>query len=124
MKKEYIFFDFSGTIAKMRPGKLLVNVSLLKELSEKYCLGIVTGGRKSEVNNILKKFGVAQIFTKVITADDTRFRKPNPKIISKLKINTYIGDSKKDEEFAKNLKVPFFRINKKYNINQVIRKIK
>src|SRR3989337_2535592 len=106
MKKEYIFFDFSGTIAKMRPGKLLVNVSLLKELSEKYCLGIVTGGRKSEVNNIFKK---------VITADDTRFRKPNPKIISKLKINTYIGDSKKDEEFAKNLKVPFFRINKKYN---------
>jgi len=121
--KKTLFFDFSGTLVRMRPPELLVDVNILENLSDKFELGIITGARKAETLNILNKLKIKDLFQIVITADDSRLRKPNPGLFPKIKIAAYIGDMRKDEFLAKNAKVPFFRINKKYNINQILKKI-
>lgn len=121
--KYVIFFDFSGTLVKMRPPKLLASFRLLQKLSNYFELGIVTGARKTETLNILNKLKIRDLFSSVITADDSRYRKPNPKLLPKLKIIAYVGDTKKDERLAKNAKITFFRVNYKYNVNSIIKKL-
>lgn len=123
MKKTYIYFDFSGTLVKMRPTKLLADRTMLKKLSKKYKLGIITGAKRPETWNILNKLKITKLFNLLITASDSKLRKPNARLFPNKKIAAYIGDTKKDEVFAKNGRVPFFRVNKKYNINQVIKKL-
>lgn len=123
LKTMYIFFDFSGTLVKMRPATPLINISLLKKLSERFKLGIITGAKRSETENVLKKLKIYNLFQIIITADDNKLRKPNPKLFPNLSIYAYIGDTIKDKLFAKNAGVTFFRVNKKYNINQIIGKL-
>jgi phosphoglycolate phosphatase-like HAD superfamily hydrolase len=123
MKKPYIFFDFAGTLVKMRPVTLLVERKLLKILATKYCLGIITGARKRETYNILNKIQIKNLFSIIITSDDSLFKKPDPKLFPKVKILSYIGDSNKDEVLAKNAKVTFFRVNNRYNINSIVKKL-
>ena len=123
LKIKFIFFDLSGTLVKMRPATLLVNLSLLKDLTKKYSLGIITGARRTETVNILNKLKIYKRFKIIITADDSRLKKPDPRLFPKFKISAYIGDAKKDVIFARNANITFFRINKKYNINQVIKKL-
>jgi len=74
-----IGFDFAGTLVKMRPATLLANKRLLNLLSKKFNLSIFTGAKKVETMNILDKLEIRTYFQSVITADDTAFRKPNPK---------------------------------------------
>lgn len=123
LKTRYIFFDFSGTLVKMRPSKLLADKLLLKKLKGKYVLGIITGAKRTETINILTKLEIINLFEVVITADDSKFRKPNAKLFPKLTIFAYIGDGCKDYIFAKNADITFFRVNKKYNINQILEKL-
>jgi phosphoglycolate phosphatase-like HAD superfamily hydrolase len=123
MKEDYIFFDFAGTLVKMRPATLLAKRFLLEKLSKRFKLGIITGGKRTETQNILNKLKIQDIISLKITADDSKLRKPDGRLFPKMKIFAYIGDTKKDESLAKNGKVPFFRVNKKYNINQIIKKI-
>ncbi|MDP3994674.1 MAG: HAD family hydrolase [bacterium] len=123
MKNVYILFDFAGTLATMRPATLLVNKSLLKRLYKTYLLGIITGAGKTEVINILNKLEIFDLFSLVISADDSKYKKPNRKLVPKVNILAYIGDSKKDETFAQNAKLAFFRVNKKYNINAILKEL-
>jgi len=123
MQKNYIFFDFAGTLVKMRPATLLAKRFLLEKLSKRFKLGIITGGKRTETQNILNKLKIQDIISIKITADDSKLRKPDGRLFPKKKSFAYIGDTKKDEFFAKNGKVPFFRVNKKYNINKIIKKL-
>lgn len=123
LKTKYIFFDFSGTVVKMRPAKLMASRSLLNLLSRQYLLGIITGAKRSETYNILKKINIINKFKIIITKDDSEFCKPNPQLFPKVLIKAYIGDSKKDQQLAINAKLPFFRVNKKCKINKVIREL-
>lgn len=123
MKKSYIFFDLAGTLVKMRPVNLLGNKLLLERLAKKYFLGIITGARKTETLNVLNKLKIINIFSLIITADDSGYKKPDRKLAPKVRISSYVGDTKKDEVFAQNAKLPFFRVNKKYNINKILKKL-
>ena len=123
LKKNYIFFDFSGTLVKMRPATLLVKRKLLVQLNKKLSLGIITGARRTETINILDKLGILNLFQILVTADDSKFRKPSPRLFPQVTILYYVGDTKKDDLFAKSKNIPFFRVNKKYNVNQIIRKL-
>lgn len=107
----------------MRPATLLVQKKLLKRLTQKYFLGIITGAQKPETINIVNKLKIENLFSILITADDSKLRKPDAKLFPNKNITAYIGDTKKDEVFAKNGKVTFFRVNKKYNINQILEKL-
>ena len=57
-----IVFDFSDTLVRMRPAKLLVKNKLLFRLAGKNKLGIITGARKAETKNILKKLKIYEYF--------------------------------------------------------------
>lgn len=120
----YIFFDFAGTLVKMRPATLLVEKKQLDRLSKYFLLGIITGARKAETLNILQKLNIKDIFTTIVASDDTIYKKPDKRVFPRVNIKFYIGDTKKDELLAKNAKVTFFRINNKYNINNVINNLK
>lgn len=123
MKNSYVFFDFAGTLVKMRPATLLARKGLLKNLANIYRLGIITGARKNEVLNILRKTQVEQYFSMVITSDNSQYKKPDLRLFPKVKIAAYIGDTKKDEILAINAKVAFFEVNNKYNVNSIIKKL-
>ena len=120
----YIFFDFAGTLVKMRPATLLVDKKQLDRLSKYFLLGIITGARKAETLNILQKLNIKDIFTTIVASDDTIYKKPDKRGFPRVNIKFYIGDTKKDELVAKNAKVTFFRINNKQNINNVINNLK
>jgi phosphoglycolate phosphatase-like HAD superfamily hydrolase len=121
--KKMIIFDLSGTLVRMRPPTLLVKRSYIEELSSKFYLGIITGAKRSETLNILRILNIASFFRLIITADDSKFRKPNPDLFPRRLVNVYIGDTKNDEVFSANGKVPFIRVNKKYNIDMVIKNL-
>lgn len=112
-QRNTIVFDFSGTLVKMRPPVLLVKKGVLENLAKRYQLGIVTGARRTETLNILTKLNIKKMFSAIISKDDTKFRKPDPKLLmiveKKLaaKVTAYIGDSKNDRVMAKAKKVPF-----------------
>lgn len=115
-KKLAIIFDFSGTLVKMRPASLLIRKQFLKNASKKYKLGIITGAKRTETINITTKLGLLKLFPAIITKDDTRLRKPNPKLLEMIerklsaKIAVYVGDSKKDKLMAEAKGVPFIMV--------------
>ena len=118
----WIIFDFAGTLVLMRPPKLLANKPALYKLSSKYQLGIITGASRSETQNILRKLKLVSLFKMVITADDSAYRKPNPKLFF-ITPKIYIGDAKKDELMAKYANIRFIRVNRNDNINQIIKSL-
>lgn len=118
MKKPLVIFDFAGTLVKMRPPSLLLEKGLIVKLSQSYFLGILTGGKKAEVLNILNKLDIKSYFQdeNIITKDETNFRKPNPQLLQLLTRNTtcvaYIGDTCKDSQMAKAVGVRFILADK------------
>lgn len=127
MKRHLIIFDFAGTLATMRPATLLIPKDLLMRLARKYKLGIITGGKRAEVKNIINKLKISQYFgdNLIITKDDTVLRKPDARLLqlimkrSGVKRAIYIGDSIKDYTMAKNAQVPFLRITRDQSIEQI-----
>lgn len=117
--KKVIIFDFSGTLVKMRPPELLANKNILRALSKKYYLAIITGARKSETLNILNKLAITNLFALITTKDDTTFRKPDSILFNVVKETfrakgyVYIGDTRKDYYFAKNSRIPFLYVGKR-----------
>lgn len=77
---------------------------LLKSLSEKYDLAILTSSKREEIDQILDKYGLVNYFKSILTLDDIRNPKPDPEGIQKalktLKYKpenvVYIGDSATD----------------------------
>lgn len=114
-KFDSIIFDFSDTLVKMRPARLLICRSLLVKLGIWYKLGIITGGRKVEVFNIIRKLNLGKLFFEpnIITKSDTPWAKPNYRLLKEMerrinsKLLLYIGDSKNDSIMAKNANIPF-----------------
>ena len=125
--KKCIIFDFAGTLVKMRPATLLIPLDMLQQLSRKYQLGIITGGGRAEVWNIIKRLGICAYFPRkmVITKDDTNLRKPNARLLafamSQFGVTSavYVGDSTKDQQMAKATHMLFYRIGNKESIGQI-----
>ncbi|MEK7497305.1 MAG: HAD family hydrolase [Patescibacteria group bacterium] len=119
MKNKAIIFDLSGTLVKMRPPTLLVKRSKLKDLKTKYKLAILTGAKRKETGNILRKLKIEKFFSLVITKDDSSFKKPDKKLFflikkyMRFKKALYIGDTIKDYKFARNCKIDFLFVGKK-----------
>ena len=117
--KKAIIFDFSDTLVKMRPPKLLARRSLLQKLANKYQLAIITGARRAEVANILRRFNLSELFSLVISKNDSQYEKPDKKLfflakkILGFETAFYIGDIFKDFKFAENSKVPFYYVGKR-----------
>lgn len=117
--RDIIIFDFSGTLVKMRPAKLLLQRKLLLKLNNKYKLAIVTGAKGKETINILNKLKIKDNFSIIVTKDDSNFRKPNQKLFllikNKIVFNKawYVGDKLKDYEFATNSGIEFLFVGKK-----------
>ncbi len=133
MKNKIIVFDFSDTLVKMRPAKLLVKKRLLSKLAEESRLGIITGAKKAETTNILKKLKICEYFDFIITKDDSLYKKPDKRLWKKIQRKfsqtniIYIGDTQKDFLFAKKANIKFCYVGKrKYglyqnkDINQII----
>ncbi|HVZ11726.1 MAG TPA: HAD family hydrolase [Patescibacteria group bacterium] len=129
MKKGTILFDFAGTLVEMRPAKLSMKRSLLKRLSKKYNLGIITGGSRTEVENIIGKLKIRRFFSdkSIITKQDSLYSKPEPKLIRRLensfstKRTLYIGDRLIDYKMANAAKIPFIYIGKRKLGNEQIK---
>ncbi len=119
---QWIIFDFAGTLVLMRPPKLLADKTTLYKLSSQYQLGIITGAGRSETENIIRKLKLVSLFKMVITANDSVYRKPNPKLFF-ITPKIYIGDTKKDESMAKSANIPFIRVNRNNSINQIIKSL-
>lgn len=96
----------------------LIKKGLLKRLSRKYKLGIVTGRLRNEAIFALKQFEMQKYFSSafIITSEDTAKKKPAPdpllKAMKEMKSSNpiYIGDSINDFECAKSANVPFVYI--------------
>ncbi len=92
---------------------------LLKQLSEKYDLAVLTNFNKAETYPILKKFGILDYFKLILTLEDVKDPKPNPQGIQKAihGLNyspenvLYIGDSVTDIITAKAAHVPSIAIH-------------
>lgn len=123
-----IVFDFAGTLVKMRPATLLVKKSFLEQLSKKYRFGIVTGGKRAEVLNILFKLEIDKLFPSysVVTKDDTNLRKPNPNLLLILlkrlesKNTIYTGDTAKDRKMANLASVTFLEPGKLLRLREAL----
>lgn len=121
--KSTIVFDLNGTLVKMRPAKLLLPKQLISKLSIKYNLAIITGAKRSETLNILKKIGIFELFNTsyIITKDNTPLRKPNPDLFNCIP-NTkntilYIGDTSNDAKMAKEADINFLNIKDFINLS-------
>jgi len=61
--------------------KWLTPATMLRKLATRCALGIVTGRSRDEARVALKRGGVARYFKVVVTTDDVRSRKPDPRPI-------------------------------------------
>lgn len=120
MTTPLLMFDFAGTLVTMRPARLLTKRTNLVRLAQKYQLGIVTGARRPETQNILTQLSIASLFPQVITTDDSAFRKPDPRLLPSNTL-AMIGDGYKDQLMAQKAKVKFFRVTPKTTLNQIIK---
>jgi len=101
-QERYLGKNNSGLISNE---KLVLNIDVIEELSEKYSLGIVTGRPKEEADFFLKKNGIYDLFKTIICKEDVGLNeKPDPLgIILALKElaeipsrATYLGDTVDD----------------------------
>lgn len=123
-KVALIIFDFAGTLVKMRPAKLLLPKSMLNNIARSFTLGILTGAKRTETLNILKKTKTLSLFDRdyIFTKDDTNLRKPDPKLfkqffkVSNEQIILYIGDSSNDAKMAREAGINFINVSDFINI--------
>ena len=119
--KNLIIFDFLGTLAKMRPAKGLISAQSLEILSQENDLGIITGGQRTEVLNILEKIQLTHFFDQnlIISASDSPLRKPDPGLVDMIKTKgefdqiIFVGNMMKDYKLAKNSGIKFVFVGKK-----------
>ena len=91
--------------------KLILYEELIKSLSKKYKLGIVTGRPKKDTDYTLSKFKINEFFASTNTLDDVKNGKPDPEGLVKSldelnsKNAVYIGDSVDDIVAANNARI-------------------
>ncbi len=104
----------------------------LKQAKDKNAfLAIATNAPQESLDNILKKHDIIHLFDEIIGVSDEIEPKPNPAMLNLIKKKSmyadvvFIGDSKKDEEAAKNAKMPYLSarwgksIEKDYEFNDI-----
>ncbi|NVM55689.1 MAG: HAD family hydrolase, partial [Candidatus Helarchaeota archaeon] len=92
---------------------------LIKNLSQKYDLAILTSSKREEIVETLEKYGIMNYFKSILTMDDIRNPKPNPEGIRKTiqQLNylpenvLYVGDSATDILTARAANVPSIAIS-------------
>jgi len=108
----YVGRKFDGLINQE---KLLIDVDMIKKLSKKYLLAILTGRSKIEANFVLEKYGIKKYFKEMVAMENVKEGKPNPegllKLIKKIGLNkdsvVYVGDNIADLGAANNAEVKF-----------------
>lgn len=91
----------------------IMPASILRQLRRRYRLAIVTGRPKRDAEMALNRFGMANLFDQVITADDVKIGKPDPEGINivldamKTRQAVYVGDLIDDRKAAENAGIPF-----------------
>lgn len=87
---------------------------LLEELKNKKAyLAIATNAPQESLPLILKKYEISTYFDEIIGVSDNIEPKPNPAMLNLIKSKSpytdivFVGDSKKDEEAAKNANIPY-----------------
>ena len=105
--KKSIIRKFQSYYNKLKNNeKLILNKKLLKKLSNKYTLAILTGRPKNEAYYVLKKNKVAKYFKTIVFMQDVAKQKPNPeglmKILKQFSNSEayYFGDSIDDMKAA------------------------
>ncbi len=95
---------------------------VLRYLSKKYTLGLVTSRYKKSTHYLLKRFHIKKYFKAVITAEDVKKSKPHPEPLLKcMKMLrapkhsiVYVGDSKNDRKSAKRAGLDFIYLSGKH----------
>ncbi len=111
-KKDIIkkFQEYYSQLAKNE--RWLLDKNMVKSLSKRYVLAIVTGRPKREALDVLRKNGMVDCFKAVIAREDTKKQKPSPDGINQAlkrfpkdipgSIAFYFGDSVDDMKAAVN----------------------
>jgi beta-phosphoglucomutase-like phosphatase (HAD superfamily) len=74
-----IVFDFDGVIADCRSGTLLAGAErFIRSAATAVPLGIASGAMTHEIEALLDKFGLRDLFTAIIGVDQTVRSKPSP----------------------------------------------
>ena len=71
-------FQTYDELLKTEAKSFLGAIDLPRSLSEKYNLALVSGSTKNQVNIVLSKFDIKNLFKVIVTADDITSSKPNP----------------------------------------------
>jgi len=94
-------------------------VKILKQLSKKYLLSVVTNATRSGIQGFYEVSGLENNFTEGVSADDVTNPKPDPEplLIALQKLNLepkeaiYVGDSSVDLEASKAAGMKFINLN-------------
>lgn len=110
--KQKIISKFQQYYKKLMGNEpLLIEKSLLKNLSQKYVLAVFTGRSRKETDYVLMLNGIKNYFSKTIAMEDVSRRKPNPEGLLKIsnscktKDAYYFGDMIDDMQAAKAAKM-------------------
>jgi len=98
---------------KLKPALLPGARRVLRELANRYELGLVTSGDGPRIRRQLKRFRLANFFTARVCGGDTRRRKPHPDpllaALRHMRIEpgacVYVGDAPEDVEMARRARV-------------------
>jgi HAD superfamily hydrolase (TIGR01549 family) len=112
-----ISLQFEAKHFKHTPYQELINV--LPELREMGCsLYLWTNNTRPTVDKALIELGVLDLFTKIVTKEDTKLNKPNKRgweLIKKdsepLVTYLFVGDSLNDKKAAELANIDYFKIN-------------
>jgi HAD superfamily phosphatase len=112
-QKLYRGRNFSGFI---RHERWLASRRLLSRLARRYELAIFTGRPRREVLYTLKRFGVSQLFKRIVALEDVRESKPSPEGLRRI-LNgrsatraVYLGDNVDDALAARRAGVMFLGV--------------
>lgn len=110
--KKIIIAKFQSYYTKLKNNeKWTLNKKLLKKLSDRYYLTILTGRPKNEAYYVLKKNKVTDYFSAIIVMEDISKQKPNPegllKVLNQFSNSEacYFGDSIDDMKAAISAKI-------------------
>ena len=111
-----IYWGTNGTRGNVWRERWLVPLRLLERWANRAELALFTGRTRRELRHTLEQFGVAKLFSRVVTMDDVEHLKPHPEGLLRLLngINPnealYLGDNLDDALASKRARVPFLGV--------------
>ena len=104
---------FISMIGKVKP---IILPEVLRELSRRYYIGVVSSSTREAVKAIMEKLGYAPYRSVIISGEDISRGKPDPEGILKaldtldVEKALYVGDTKYDEEAARRAGVDYMYV--------------